>query len=432
MLTRALPCVLAATVQLGCTAAPTGATPFDDDAGSSPGEDDTTSETSIDPDGTGDPPAESTATTAGSDGESSSSEGDDSSSSGGDPPAPGLPAWGEGLAVNAWMEVPGTALASVPISVETGGNTGPVSKVIAWNGFAIDPRDSTVYCAAAGGHHDYAGNEVDSIRMSDDAPAWIEATPSTPWDQIVENVTHYADGRPTSRHTFYGIAFDPTHDRVMLLGGAQWGNGYMANTVDGYDVSSLTWDPAGTYPDPLPDFGAYSASAVASDPEGGDIYAFGNYGIMRLPSATPAWEQLQSGSPIVGQGAAAAFDTTRQRILLAGGDPIEHAVYDVVADSVEIIAFGGSAAGSIVADQGDAMVYVPSIDAFLLRKPDAGNSVLRIDAETFAVEPLDATGGEAIPETTNGVWKRFLYAPQIGGVLYFPTYEGNVWFLRTE
>jgi hypothetical protein len=47
------------------------------------------------------------------------------------------------------------------------GATGPVSKVIAWTGFSIDARDSSVYSTANGGHNDYAGNEVNRIRLSD-------------------------------------------------------------------------------------------------------------------------------------------------------------------------------------------------------------------------------------------------------------------------
>jgi len=74
------------------------------------------------------------------------------------------------------------------------------------------------------------------------------------------------------------------------------------------------------------------------------------------------------------------------------------------------------------------MVYVPSIDAYLVRKRAAGAAVYRINAGTFAVDMLPMTGGGSIPESQNGVYTRWQYVPALGGVVYVPAYNSPAWF----
>ena len=165
-----------------------------------------------------------------------------------------MPTWRQGVAVGEWRQVSGSALSSAPMAVATVGNTGPQSKVIAWSGFAIDTRDSSVYSTANGGHTDYAGNEVNRIRLSDNAPAWSEPRASTPSSQATASSTHYADGRPASRHTCYGTVVNEVRGRAMTLGGSRWGNGSLLRSVDGFNLASNDWDAARTYSDFPADF----------------------------------------------------------------------------------------------------------------------------------------------------------------------------------
>jgi hypothetical protein len=87
--------------------------------------------------------------------------------------------------------------------------------------------------------------------------------------------------------------------------------------------------------------------------------------------------------------------------------------------------------GSVGGD-GNGMVYDPWLDAYLVKRSSSGGTVYRINAQTFAVDSLPTTGGGSIPGAVNGVYRRFLFAPQLGGVVYCPTYNGNLWFLRTS
>jgi hypothetical protein len=329
--------------------------------------------------------------------------------------------------------VRGTALSTAPIAVATYpslGSEGPEAKVNSWNGFAIDTRDSSVYSVANGGHWAYAGNEVNRIKLSDNVPVWTESRAATPPSQVIASVSHYADGRPTSRHTYYGTMIDEARDRAFLLAGSYYGNGWALVTMDGFNLTTKDWDAARTYPNIPTDLGMVFGSAMVQHKISGDIYAFPYWSVYRWNAATNTWSKPLSNTPFDGQYAASALDTKRNRILLLGGNSESKAVYDINANTIQAVALSGPDAG-LVGGSENGMVYDPLLDAFLLRKGGAGGTIYRINAQTFNVDTLPAIAGAAIPAAINGVWRRFLYVPALKGIVYFPTYSGNLWFLRT-
>ncbi len=344
-----------------------------------------------------------------------------------------MPAWRRGLAVGQWQQVPGTALASAPMAVPTypGLGYGPKSKVIAWTGFALDTRDSSVYSAANGGHTDYAGNEVNRIRLSDNAPVWTEPRASTPISQVVPDVDHYADGRPTSRHSYYGATVNEQRNRVMVLGGSRWGIGWVLGSVDGFDLGVNDWDAARTYPDGLSELGSTPGPAIVEQKSTGDIFVFANWNVLRWSNSSNSWSRVISNGSIYGQYAATAVDTRRNRILLVGGNANDRAIYNPATNTAQTITLSGPNAGAL-SDSGNGMVYDPLLDAFLVRTREAGGTIYRINAQTFSVDILPTTGTAQPAAAMNGVWRRFLYVPQLKGIVYFPTYDEGMWFLRTS
>jgi len=345
-----------------------------------------------------------------------------------------MPAWRQGIAVGEWRQIPNTAMSAAPMAVKTYptlGTTGPESKVIAWTGFALDTRDSSIYSAANGGHDDYAGNEVNRIRLSENAPAWTEPLASTSPAQIVSGATHYADGRPSSRHSCYGEVVNEQRDRVMILGGSRYStNGSNLSTVDGFNLGSASWDAAATYPDGL-DLSSVYCPGIVEQKSTGDIFVFATWNVIRWKNASNTWTRELVGTTAYGQYAATAHDSRRDRILIVGGTANDHAIYTPATKSLQSVTFTGLGAG-VLAGDGNGMVYDPQLDAYLLRKPAAGSTVYRIDAQTFDVSVLTSSGGTNVPSAQNGVWKRFLYVPALKGTVYVPSYGDSIWFLRTN
>jgi len=310
------------------------------------------------------------------------------------------------------------------------GATGPNSKVIAWTGFAVDTRDSSIYSAANGGHMDYAGNEVNRIRLIDNAPAWTEPLASTPVAQVVADATHYADGRPTSRHSCYGEVVNEQRNRVMILGGSRFSaNGDIVGTVDGFNLGATSWDAAGTYPDGL-DLTTMPCPGIVEQKSTGDIFMFASWNVIHWSNASNTWTRELVGTQTYGQYAATAHDSRRDRILIVGGTGSDHAIYTPATKALQSVTFTGLGA-DVLAGSGNGMVYDPQLDSYLLRTSGAGSTVYRIDAQTFDVSVLPSTGGANVPSAQNGVWKRFLYVPALKGTVYVPAYSDSIWFLRT-
>lgn len=86
------------------------------------------------------------------------------------------------------------------------GATGPASIVIAWTGMGCDQERRTLFTLGNGGHNDYYGNEVYSVSLGTDSPAWVRRRDgSDPSDG--DTVPIWDDGRPSSDHTgFHTVA----------------------------------------------------------------------------------------------------------------------------------------------------------------------------------------------------------------------------------
>ena len=349
------------------------------------------------------------------------------------PPPPGnLPAWVSALAIGEWYPIPNTALSSIAPSPTPPGNTGPSSKVGAWTSFVVDTRNSMVYSVANGGHNDYAGNEVDRLELENDPPRWVaRLAPST---QISANQPYYADGRPNSRHTYYGVTLNEFNDRIMLVSGAQYSNGFLLGTTDSYNITANAYSAAGTHSN-VPSAVQLHGFAVTGNPLTGDIFAFGDFAFAKWTRSTNSWSSTgQSQGNPYGQGSMSAMDTTRGRILIIGGrgaSPDRH-TYTLSSNAFAQITLSGPNAGNVSGADSAAMVYVPALDSYLVRLAGAGGAVYMINASSFSATTFPTTNGGSIPSTQNGPFNKFLFVPRLGGCVYVPSYTGNAWFLRVQ
>lgn len=346
------------------------------------------------------------------------------------PPLDELPDWVNALAIGEWFAIPGTALESVEPSPVPPGNTGPRSKVIAWTSFVVDVRDSTLYSPANGGHADYAGNEVDALALEDDPPRWVARIEPSPAGSVVDG-EYYSDGRPSSRHTYYGLTMDGARNRIMLFTGARWENGYALGTSDSFDLVANAWNPAGTHPDVPSQVSSLPGSPFVEDPSTGDVYSFPSWTVARWNASSNDWTMLLEDAAFSQDSALSALDTARGRVLFVGGDSDVARTYTLGTNEMADVSLGGDS-GAVAGAGSDAMVYVEAIDRFLVRLEGAGPTVYAIDPATFEVTVFATIGGDAVPETINGVWRRFLYVPRLHGCVYVPEYETDVWFLRVH
>jgi hypothetical protein len=320
-------------------------------------------------------------------------------------------------------------MSSVDPSPVPPGNTGPASKVIAWTSFVVDSRTSKVYSVANGGHNDYSGNEVDVLDLERDQPAWSEILPPTPAASVID-AEYYSDGRPASRHTYYGVTLDEFDDRIMLFSGSRWQLGWFPHTIDSYKIGANSYDPQGTHPNSDSSFKGQQACAL--NPLTGDVYLNQDFLLGRWNRNANTFETLSpSGSSApLGYSTMSAFDTSRGRILFLGGSNSDHHIYTLSSNAWSAITPSGADASTVSGVESGAMFYVAAIDRYLVRLSSAGGTVYQIDAATYTVTTLPTTNGGSIPTTSNGPYNKFLYVPRLKGAVYVPSYSGNAWFLR--
>ncbi len=350
---------------------------------------------------------------------------------------------------------------------------GPYGRMDAWCGLSIDTRSSKVWSAANGGHGDYYGNEVCTINLLADSPVWAEwfagssgNVVNASGDPPATSATNarYSDGKPCSAHSYYGQQFMERQDRALRLGGSIAPYGAAFENVESFSVLSGArgWDPQGTFGFCLGgNNGGWTPSigwCVTKNPLTEVIYTVTQPYIRRftpwVSGVGGVWDILGRLPDELNSGGAGAtaVDTRRNRLLwLLGDGPTDPYLCDLATGAWSVRQQASSSARDALRSAtalaldaltgprptSSGMVYVPEIDAYLVRQAASGERVFRIDAETLAVTDLITTGGGGVPagatfRAEQGVFNRWLYVPQLRGVVYFPKAGANAWFLRTH
>lgn len=354
------------------------------------------------------------------------------------------PSWRRSVQAWHWYNLPDSSLAAAIPRTRVPGNPG--TRIGAWNGLAADIRNNRLYTASNGGHADYAGNEVCEIDLSAEHPRWrilLEPTPpeAIRASSVGRNEFHdyYADGRPASTHTYYGLHFLASHNAVFRFGaGSLWGSGNEANwKTDAFSLDRNDWLPAGHFPEIVPDSRkAVIGRSVCLNPATDEVYIAAPQDIRRFDPRGARYETLarwpQNSYAVYSR--ACAVDTDRNRVVFFGDaykKPDGGFVFDVASARLEEIRFTGDGASEIVKPEHHFAWYDPERKRFLL-KTKRGDELFAIDAETFEVSRVTTHGGEGIPNATNGVHTRWQWLPRLAGFAYYPSYRSGVWFLATE
>ena len=343
-----------------------------------------------------------------------------------------------------WHNLPDSSLDTALPRTRVPGNPG--TRIGAWNGLAADLRTNRLYTASNGGHADYAGNEVCEIDLSVDKPRWRVLLEPSPPEAIRKSSVgrgefhdYYADGRPASTHTYYGLQFLASHNAIFRFGaGSLWGSGNEANwKTDAFSLDRQDWQPAGTWPDVVPGSrkGVIGRS-VCLNPDTDEVYVAAPQEIRRFDPREGRYSTLarwpQNSYAVYAR--ACAVDTDRNRVVFFGDaykKPDGGFAYDVRSGRLEEIRFTGDGASEIVKANHDFAWYDPRTRRFLL-KTRTGAEVFAIDAADFSVRRVATAGGEQMPDATNGVHTRWQRLPRLGGFAYYPRYRSGIWFLATE
>jgi len=344
------------------------------------------------------------------------------------PPSVGVPAWLSSAAPLTWIEIPNTRLSSAQGGFPTPG--GSKDYITAYSGACVKDSGSEVFLAG-GGHADYAGNEVYTLRLQNESPRWVRRNDPTPvvGPSSHIGVPYYSDGRPTSRHTYWHIQFINARNRMFYIGGAAiWGNGNgLTSAVDGFNPDTNDYEPRGTYPS-LPQNAVYVAQGVAKDAQenvwlqnpGGNLYR---------------WDRVTATTTLVASRSVHEIDTpfcvdpVRNRLVRF--DAQYGAMFDLNNNGAEsAVRFGGPQAAKV--KWRSSVIWCAARGSFLIWRWNE-NTVYECNPATFEVTTL-AVGGVRPPapiaDGQGDMYGRWFYAPELRLCGYIRSVHDNVWVFR--
>jgi PKD repeat protein len=388
--------------------------------------------------------------------------GDNTSVSGGMVTLAGkLPAWRLNRAVGTFFEIPATANLNGAASIFDE----PAYLIDVWNGLGAGP---TSFWSAAASGHSIPYNATLKLELATDVPKWELVNPGSK-KQDYTKFAYYADGLPTSRHTYYTTQFitsahDRNHlDRVMLFSAfATYANdAYMQGDstaygggpdVNGFRVADAQWDAGGTWSKmPLDPGAAWQIiPAVAKHPFTEDVYVAGNYQFARWNAKDGTWQLLltypinpaalnhtDNSRGILWNDRGSLIDAKRNRfVLLSDGAEWDASFMrleylDLATNVNKFIPVSGAITP---ANFGKESGFVHDADndrylVFMNRGQGVPINVYAINPDT-GESTLIKEGLTPAPEW--GIYNRVAYFPALGGVAYLPRFSSNVLFFPTR
>lgn len=357
----------------------------------------------------------------------------------------GFPSWLDGAVRYRWVEVPNSTLSKAPGWNDYGPTkgTGNQTGLYVDSGAAVKASGSEFFLAG-GGHADYAGNEVFTIRLADSHPGWVRRNLPTPpadipWNANPERGTpasHYSDGRPAARHTYWQMQFCDQRNLLMFHGASAVysQNAISFNTVDAFDPETNDYLPRDTFkPKALGTWGGLVVKVG-----NGDILQTQDHSgaVIYWTQATDTWSSIGVRGRYSAEHGT-AWDSNRNRAFhyLDSGDACFY--YDLSRPGFPAVnvRLTGEQWPSRNNRRG-SMVYCPAADAYFALL--WGNPKLyRIDAATFEVSIVPTTGTLQIglgDPGSNGYerfYGRFNYLPELKALVFALKWDLPLRVMRT-
>jgi hypothetical protein len=319
-----------------------------------------------------------------------------------------------------WYEVPNSNLRGAlpnPPSMGT-----PTSIMSAWTGGVWDPVREALILPGNGGHGDYGGNEVYAFFLS--SLSWQRLTDPSPVHPPNRTIEALPDGRPASRHTYGGVSFLPTVDKVFVTGGSLWGDGGGSRGAWTFDVPSRTWERRADAP------GSQVTAMTTYDPVTKLVFSLIQNG--RLVAYDPAknsWSERGSA------GTWAEYDPARTMVLHPGRRTLlvvgggKTTMFDISRSYASVQPLSTTGGDPIVNAQGPGLVYDPVTDRIVGWAGGGDVYSLDLASRVWTRQPpaSPAVPGPAPNQGTYGKWQ---YIPSKNVFIAATRIDESVWLYR--
>jgi hypothetical protein len=312
-----------------------------------------------------------------------------------------------------------------------------------WSGGVADTKRNRLLIWG-GGHHGYYGNELYALDLSQvamrrlDDPsdvAGIDFSACTPPEA-------YADGRPSSRHTYDGLAYLTDSDLIYTFAGAGVPCGYALRSTWTLDLAGLESGPAGKpapwmnrNPNPYPTKAAFGLVADY-DLASKKIILNDGYNLWSYDSAANRYELLNDSNATnahIDYHMTGRVDPKRKLFVIMGGSGAAGGglqVFDIGAGSNYAQQnWTGQAMGcdQLLAATSPGLAYDATRDRMVGWA--GGDDVFVFDPDTKTCTKVSHPGGPG-PQNENGTFGRFRYFPVLNLFAVVNGYQANAYALR--
>lgn len=363
-----------------------------------------------------------------------------------------LPAWLANAAVGQWVTVPNSTLVGSDISVQIA--AGFVDNthgrrdhgIMDFSGGSLKPSTSELLIHGGGGAGAWGGNDVRSLKLSDDAPVWKTIVPPSPpsalWSrepagQPLNPHPYLQDGTPNPCHSYWAPVYVPQLDKLFRFYTSavyEDDSGFFPNT-NAVSLTTKVWDPAGAHPN-VPGLGSNGANACITIDQATGLVYIGTY------------NDIYKYDPVADQFTSIYTNTTEpERGVIAVGlgvvlsvlnwtNPVIPVAYDLTTHARSVGSFTGFVpSGARLA----GFVFCPDLQAFVLFCDD-GNlyKITRTDAAHWNCAAMTLTGTPPPANSSSvsagggcAVWGRMQYVPALKGIVIVPGADYPAYFVRT-
>jgi centrosomal CEP192-like protein len=353
-----------------------------------------------------------------------------------------------------WYAIPNTSIAGViptypELLLNSTGDPGQSSVMSAWGGALFDTQRN-LFCFKGQGHVDGYGNDIECVNFDANpiAPLLLkDASHGTQVANVGSSPEEYSDGSPSARHTYNGFIYAPTQDNYWLMGAFRSENGnssnynYRFNPCTGTTFSifcstqttiasgSNGWTqylPAGG-PNPGEDG---SIPVWAYDPVTDAIYGVqansGEFWEYNLAANT--WTALATTDGCGSDDMTSALDPVNRFFYCIGGGYFNKVSLNSPYTMTSLASASGCS--TLVAAAAPGFDWDPIQQLFVAW--NGGNTYYTFSPATgtcTANTNGSFTGGPTTIASA-GTFKRFQYAPTLGGFVNVNDINSNVYFLR--
>lgn len=358
----------------------------------------------------------------------------------------------DSLAPLTWFEVPNSAVSAsgemYPYPAGTYFGNSPNIRFFDESGASYDSVRNRMV-VFGGGHGDYAGNEI--MVFDIDTLRWIrinDPSPRLDTTGLIERSGYYPDAngnpdrqQPRSRHSYWSQVHLPTIDRYCAVGAfGTFPNGLAAPRVDCFDFATRLWSQKKDVPN------AGGLLTATFDPSTNRVWVMGNRTsgdgyLAEWDPAADTWTRRSTNPSGVNDRSGPLLDTKRRRLVFLGGGHVR--MFDLTQPGMlvsQLITLRGD--GEIANRDRPGFAYDPVNDKYVAYSGVEGGGtrdIYIIDPVTWTSTrtALGGTAAPAVPASVdtggwfNGIYGRLAYIPTRNAFIFINNHvKDTVFFFK--